>query len=128
MATVAQIIAGKKLDAQGFPSAPAAAPVASSTPTAVLYFHERYDCYECMGCGEFIETPGMAVLHQGRPREPVKNNPENRMLWLELHMIDHQKCANYQDVEKAKAFRAHGNRRPAPANKPRFVVVQGGRA
>ena len=67
----------------------------------VLYHHERWDAYECMGCHDLMETPRTAVLKNGQERVPVKANPENRMLWLELMTANHEKCMAYSgDAEK----------------------------
>lgn len=76
----------------------------------VLYHHSTQDFYECMGCHEFIEAPYLAVLQQGKPKEPVKTNPENRLRWLELIGFDHGKCAAFKDEAKAleqRQYRQH---------------------
>lgn len=76
-----------------------------------LYLWDRYDAYECMGCHEMIETPRFAVIKGGRERVPIRTNPENRLIWLELMELDHAKCGAFQfDAAKAKAAREY--RRP----------------
>lgn len=57
-----------------------------------LFYHRDYDCYTCLGCGEAIEVPWRAVLRNGRDAVEVKENPENRLLWLELMEQGHDKC------------------------------------
>lgn len=74
----------------------------------VLYHHERFDYYECLGCHEEIEVPYLAVLKQGKPKEPIKSNPENRMAWLELRSIEHASCGLYKDEEKSRQHREYG--------------------
>lgn len=71
----------------------------------VLYHHAREDVYECMGCGSLIEVPRQGVLQRGQAAVPIANNPENRMMWLELHTLDHEKCEKYKDFEKAEQAR-----------------------
>ena len=74
-------------------------------PGPVLYHYERYDCYECLGCGETLEVPYRAVLKNGQAPVSVKQHPENRLLWLELMTLDHAKCGEYRDAAKAEAAR-----------------------
>lgn len=70
-----------------------------------LYHHERYDCYECMGCAEVLEIPNKAVLKNGQAPEFIRRNPENRLLWLELMEQGHSRCHLFQDMELAKQDR-----------------------
>jgi hypothetical protein len=78
-----------------------------------LYHWEDMDAYQCMGCLELIEVPKYAVLKVSGvlDRVPVKNQPENRMLWLELYELDHAKCHEFKDVEKAQLAREHRSER-----------------
>ena len=79
----------------------------------VLYHHDQLDYYECLGCHELVEVPYIAVLDQGKQKQPVKANPENRLRWLELMTMDHQDCAAFADARKAKQHREY--RRPMAA-------------
>jgi hypothetical protein len=74
---------------------------------ADLYYHERWDCYECLDCQTMIEVPRWAVLTGGRVRVPVKGHPENRLLWLELQRLDHGPCAAFQSAEQAQQARTY---------------------
>ena len=78
-----------------------------------LYYHEQYDCYECLGCKEVLEVPFMAVLKNGQPREYVKRNPENRLVWVELMQAGHARCHLFQDEEKARQDRERVRVHPA---------------
>lgn len=82
--------------------------MAQPIAAAVFYHHERWDCYECMGCHELLEVPFRAVLRNGREREPVKRDAENRVLWLELRTLEHNKCAAYKDELAAANHRRFG--------------------
>lgn len=70
-----------------------------------LYYHERDGAYQCLGCHEFIEIPHCAVLKGGQRPEPVKHNPENRMIWVELTELDHTPCLLFADAEMARHAR-----------------------
>ena len=73
-----------------------------------LYHHEELDYYECLGCFDLIEVPRCAVVQGGKERVPVKGNSLNRLLWLELKTIEHEKCHRYQDASKAAQHREFG--------------------
>jgi hypothetical protein len=75
----------------------------------VLYYHDRWSAYECLGCGEMLEVPSLAFLKiEGKvQRVPVRNNPENLMLWRELHEIDHGQCRDFKDEKKAVQHREY---------------------
>lgn len=75
-----------------------------------LYFHREYDCYECLGCGALIEVPWRAVLKNGQSPVEVKENPENRLLWVELMELDHAPCLRFSDARMAEQARRYGNR------------------
>ena len=77
-----------------------------------LYFHDRLGAYECLGCGEWIEIPVCAVLSKGSRREPVRNSPENLMIWTELIEMDHAPCMAFKGAELAAQAREHHNRIP----------------
>lgn len=47
----------------------------------------------------------MAVLKNGQRPEPIKRNPENRMLWLELMEAGHSRCHLFGDAESARQDR-----------------------
>lgn len=82
-----------------------------------LYHHRGIDVYECLGCGQMIEVPGMGVMRAGQMPENVARNPENRMIWLELQELDHAACGRFRDVkmaEDARRFRHPLLRMPAP--------------
>ena len=69
---------------------------------SAFYHHADLDCYECLGCTTRIEVPHWAVIQGSKERVRIKTDPLNRLLWLELREIEHEKCASYKDVEKAK--------------------------
>ena len=74
-----------------------------------LYLHRRYDAYECLGCGEMIEIPGMAVLKAGQLPQRVNGNPENLLCWREMMELDHAPCVRFTDAamaEQARMYRA----------------------
>ena len=77
-----------------------------------LYHHEQLGAYQCLGCGEFIEIPGYAVLTKGTRREPIRNSPENLMIWIELIEMDHAPCVAFKGAEMAAQAREHHNRIP----------------
>lgn len=83
--------------------------VASKPAESPLYFHPRYDAYECLGCGEMLEVPKFARLKIDNKiqRVAIKGDPLNLLLWREMQEIDHGECAQFQDVEKAKDHREH---------------------
>lgn len=70
-----------------------------------LYRHEQYGCLECMGCRELIEIPFEAVLKGGHGPVPIKANPENLLIWIELQELDHEKCSSFQDARQAALCR-----------------------
>lgn len=72
-----------------------------------LYHHSEFDAYECMGCGEMLEVPSHATLKvDGVMRKVrVRGQPENMVLWREMHDLDHRDCAKFKDAEKATAHR-----------------------
>lgn len=72
---------------------------------AELYRHDALNAYECLGCGEMIAIPRFAILQAGRRAEPVRDNPENLQLWIEMHTLDHAECAQYKDQKKARQHR-----------------------
>jgi hypothetical protein len=79
---------------------------AENAVKTAFYYHERYEAYECLGCGEFIEIPGTAVLKGGHGREPIKGNPENLLLWCELMVeTDHAACGRFKDARMAEQAR-----------------------
>jgi len=88
-----------------------------------LYHHPQADVYECLGCGQYLETPRWAVLKNGQPAVVIKNNQENRLVWLELMEMDHAACGLFKDArmaEEARRFRTPrvhrgSHRYPAPA-------------
>lgn len=84
------------------------ATLATTTPPA-LYYYPQWKAYECLGCGQVIEIPRMATLMvDGKmQRVTVLNNPENLLVWKELHEIDHEKCGAFKDESKAKDAREH---------------------
>lgn len=78
-----------------------------STNRPELYHYVEPDVYECLGCGQFLETPYRAILNAGRKAVPVKEHPENRLLWLELMEIDHAACGRFEDAKKAEEARLY---------------------
>lgn len=80
------------------------------TTDSPFYYHREYDCYECMGCSGVLEVPWRAVLKNGQSPVEVKENPENRLLWLELMELDHAKCMAFKDTRMAEQARQYGNR------------------
>lgn len=78
-------------------------------PRAPLYYHADLDVYECMGCYAMIEVPRSAVIRAGHSPEPIKTNPENRMLWLEMIEIDHMPCGQFSDSKLAEQARMYRN-------------------
>ena len=77
-----------------------------------MFFREQWNAYECLSCGEMIEVPRTAQLKVDGmvQRVDVHGNPENRILWLELHEIGHAACAKFHDDEKLAAHRQFGLR------------------
>ena len=78
--------------------------------TSPLYYHDRLGAFECLGCGEMIEIPHCAVLTKGSRREPVRNSPENMLIWTELIEMDHAPCLAFSDAAMAAQAREHHNR------------------
>lgn len=74
-----------------------------------LYHHPDLNAFECLGCGEFIEVPRLAIIGDGHKRRVARiaGQPENLLLWLEMHELDHAKCHLFGDAEKALQARAH---------------------
>lgn len=74
-----------------------------------LYCHEGIGAYECLGCSELIEVPKFGWLNIGGVRQHVRivGQPENLMLWVELHELDHAKCHEFKDADKALQAREH---------------------
>jgi hypothetical protein len=72
---------------------------------ALFYHHEAFDCYECLDCGEFEEVPVLAPLRVNGDKVPIKCNPENRLLWIELMEKKHARCKDFQDTAKAAQAR-----------------------
>lgn len=70
-----------------------------------LYRFPHLPAVECLGCLEVIEIPKWGVVRAGGAREPIRDHPENLMLWLELQGLDHSKCASFATVEEAKQAR-----------------------
>lgn len=72
-----------------------------------LYYHVRSNYFECLSCHEEIEVPRMAHLKIGGEKAFVRiaGQPENLLLWLEMHTLDHALCHLYKDAEQAKAAR-----------------------
>ncbi len=83
---------------------------AKTSEPSPLYLHERYDAYECLGCGEMIEIPRYAVIKAGLQPVEIKGNPENLLCWRELVEIDHAPCIHFTDATMAQQAREH--RRP----------------
>ena len=72
-----------------------------------LYHDERWGFYECLGCQEQIEVPRWAWLKVSGEKAYVRiaGQPENLMLWLEMHTLDHALCHLFKDAEKAREAR-----------------------
>jgi hypothetical protein len=70
-----------------------------------LYHYPEADVYECLGCGQYLETPYRAVLRNGQPAVSIKNHPEHRLVWLELMEMDHAACGSFKDAKKAEEAR-----------------------
>ena len=79
-------------------STPSMAENAMESP---FYYLRQWDAYECLGCGQMLEVPQFAIMRGGHSAEPVKRNPENRLIWLELMELDHAKCSSFADVAMA---------------------------
>jgi hypothetical protein len=75
-----------------------------------LYHNPSEDTYYCLGCGATLQTPVCAVLKADTKPVPVENNPENRLLWLELMELDHADCGKFKDAQKSEDHRTY--RRP----------------
>lgn len=82
------------------------APVVRAAPSP-LYHHAELNAFECIGCREMIEVPRLAVVGTGHKRrvERIAGQPENLLLWLEVHELDHSKCHLYGDAESARNAR-----------------------
>jgi hypothetical protein len=81
------------------------------TPPA-LYFRPELSAYECLGCGEQIEVRKFAELMVDGTMQRVRvlGHPEHTLIWLELHQLDHAKCASFKDAARAKDYREHRKR------------------
>lgn len=77
--------------------------------TSPLYHHATMDTFECMGCHEMIEVPRVARLGNGHERRAVRiaGQPENLLIWLEMHELDHAQCHLYEDADKARQAREY---------------------
>lgn len=70
-----------------------------------MVWHERWNAFECMGCGEFTE------IHKRSEREPA------RLVELkELLEIDHTECWEFDDPEMARAARRYRKEAKRRAN------------
>lgn len=52
-----------------------------------------------------IEVPKRAYLKQGAAKPERLDNPENLMIWLEMHQLDHAECSSYLDAKLARNAR-----------------------
>jgi hypothetical protein len=58
------------------------------------------DTYECLGCHGLIPVPRLAILEEQNEIVRIKDNPLNRMLWLEVLEEKHQNCAHRNHHER----------------------------
>ena len=75
-------------------------------PASIFYHHAGIDAYQCCnsdgrGCLEMIEVPHTAIVQAGKSPVHIKNDPLNRMLWLELQALDHEPCHHFKDAQMA---------------------------
>ena len=90
-----------------------------------LYHHAQWGAYECMGCGELIEIPALAVLASGQMPVRIKSNPENLFIWVELMELDHQPCLAFSDLkmaQDARLYRKHEQRSRPTVVQPRVTA------
>lgn len=108
---------------QGRSLSTSATPSTSETPKAnTLYHHRHLDAFECMGCHEFFGVPRTGILTKSGRVEAIATNPENRLIWLELMTLDHERCHLYGDAKQAQDARTF--RKKTIQRKPQLPVFR----
>ena len=74
-----------------------------------LYYHRQLEALQCLHCEEYIEIPNRAILTVDGIMQLVKvrEDPENLVLFRELHTLDHERCHTFKDLARAKDYREH---------------------
>ena len=106
--------------------------ITSSTPSTsetskldALYFHRDLEAYECLGCHEFHERASDWRADQPwQSRSDHPTNPENRLIWLELISLDHERCHLFRFTTKRNLRTSARSRKSTIQRKPQVPVFR----